>query len=83
MSPIELLVGGYTVWKTEKLTVTLTLGFYLLDPCILGKMLGANGGKLTFWPPQPQEPLVPWGQAIKPSSLASWLQDALGLKEIR
>ena len=56
---------------------------YLLDPCILGKMLGANGGKLTFWPPQPQEPLVPWGQAIKPSSLASWLQDALGLKEIR
>ena len=56
---------------------------YILDPCILGKMLGANGGKLTFWPPQPQEPLVPWGQAIKPSSLASWLQDALGLKEIR
>ena len=55
---------------------------YILDPCILGKMLGANGGKLTFWPPQPQEPLVPWGQAIKPSSLASWLQDALGLKEI-
>ena len=25
-------------------------GTYLLDPCILGKMLGANGGKLTFWP---------------------------------
>ena len=56
---------------------------YILDPCILGKMLGANGGKLTFWPPQPQEPLAPWGQAINPSSLASWLQDALGLKEIR
>ena len=31
MSPIELLVGGYTVWKTEKLTVTLPLGFELLE----------------------------------------------------
>ena len=28
---MELLVGGYTVWKREKLTVTLTLGFELLE----------------------------------------------------
>ena len=69
---VQLLASRDALWRA-----------YILDPCILGKMLGANGGKLTFWPPQPQEPLVPWGQAIKPSSLASWLQDALGLKEIR
>ena len=28
---MELLVGGFTVWKREKLTVTLTLGFELSE----------------------------------------------------
>ena len=49
------------VWQGNMAVVQslASLDAYLLDPCILGKMLGANGGKLTFWPPQPQKPLVP------------------------
>ena len=52
MLPVELLVGGYTVWKTEKLTVTLPLGFELLEERHGGgAMVGCRSAQQFSRPP--------------------------------
>ena len=59
---MELLVGGFTMWKREKLTVTLTLGFELLEErhgggamvgCRLAQQISRpldGGGRFGFGP---------------------------------